>query len=130
MTIQEHVKYLVEQAENDLGASEALKKAGYYAHALFWGHLVLEKVCKALYLQNNKTKDYPHIHNLIILLGKSSVELSEEQITFYSDMNRFQSKGRYTNTLQEIEATVTKEICEKYFEKLKTELTWLKNQLQ
>jgi hypothetical protein len=33
MTIQEHIKLLVEQADNDLGASEVLQKTGYYAHA-------------------------------------------------------------------------------------------------
>jgi HEPN domain-containing protein len=125
MTIQEHIKFLVDQADDDLGATEVLQKAGYYAHVLFWGHLVLEKMCKAIYLKSNNRIDYPYIHNLLVLLKKSNIELSEGQI-----MNSFQAKGRYADILHEIEATVSKEVCGKYLDKLKVEMTWLKKQLQ
>src|ERR1017187_2638032 len=128
MTIQEHIEFLINQADEDLGVTEAIQAAGYYGQALFWGHLVLEKMCKALYLQNNNRMDYPYIHNLLVLLNKSNVDINEEQIAFYSDMNSFQAKGRYADTLHEIEATVTKEVCEKYIDKLKTEMIWLKKQ--
>ena len=130
MKPEEHIQLLTQQAQDDFGAAQALQKAGYYGHALFWVHLVMEKMCKALWVYKNNKVDYPYIHNLLRLLKESNVELSEEQIKFYSDVNRFQSKGRYPDTLHEIEATVTKEICEHYFTLTQTEITWLKQQLQ
>ena len=77
MTIQEHIKFLVEQADNDLGASEVLQKTGYYAHAQFLGHIIFEKLFKPIYLKNNNKMDYPYIHNLLMLLNKINMELSE-----------------------------------------------------
>ena len=130
MTTHEHIKELIAQAEIDYGAAEALNKAGFYSHALFWAHLVLEKLCKALWIRRNENVTYPYIHNLLRLLKDSKAALTKEQIGFYSDMNRFHSKGRYTGELKEIKITVTKEICESYLVKTEKEMQWLKQQLQ
>lgn len=130
MTKEEHIHFLLQQADDDLGAAHVLQSAGYFGHALFWLHLVFEKTCKALWIHKNDKGDYPHVHNLLRLLKESAVELKEEQVEFYSDMNRFQTKGRYADTLHEIEVTVSKEICEHYFAIAQMEITWLKKQLQ
>ena len=121
---------LVLQAENDLGAAEALKSAGYYGHALFWAHLVLEKLCKAVWVKMNNNEEYPHLHNLIKLLTQADIKLNEEQIIFFSDMNQFQAKGRYADELEVREKTVTRELCELYFVKINIQIVWLKNLLQ
>lgn len=123
------ISELVLQAENDLGAAEALKAAGYYGHAMFWAHLVLEKLSKAVWIKNNKNSEYPHIHNLIKLLKEAKVDLSKDQIILFSDMNQFQSKGRYAEELSIRERTVTKELADLYFEKIKIQIQWLKNLL-
>ena len=130
MTREEHISLLVTQAQDDFGAANALAASGYFAHALFWSHLVMEKLCKALWMKKRNSINYPYIHNLIKLLDGASANLSEEQMIYYADMNQFQVMGRYTDTLQAIEKTVTKEICDLYFSKTKTEMTWLINQLQ
>ena len=130
MTPDEYIKILVHQAEDDLGAAEALNSAGYYGQALFWLHLVLEKFCKALWVHKNQNTEHPFIHNLLSLLKGSGVKLTNEQIIIYSDMNQFQSKGRYAPELEAIEKTVTKQTSDLYFMKVKTETIWLKSQLQ
>jgi hypothetical protein len=35
MTIEEHIRKLIDESKIDLGASEALGAAGYYGHSLF-----------------------------------------------------------------------------------------------
>src|SRR5437773_568063 len=110
MKMEEHVDSLIEQAKNDYGAAEALAAAGYYGHALFFAHLALEKLCKAMWILKNKSTDYPYIHNLLRLLKESDVKLFEEQTEFYSEMNQFQARGRYSDALKKLEATVTKEV--------------------
>lgn len=124
------IEELKTQADNDMGAARALQMAGYYGHALFWAHLALEKLCKALWVKKNVNEFYPRIHNLIKLLKGCDIELDEEQILFYSDMNTFQSKGRYGEELSTIERTITKEKCENYFQQSETQIIWLKNQLR
>lgn len=130
MTIDEHIKELIAQAENDFGAAEALYKAGYYAHGLFWAHLVLEKHCKALWVHRHRKMNYPYIYNLLRLIKESGIELSSAQIEFYAEVNQFQAQGRYDDTMMKQENVITKELCEDYFLKIKNEMQWLQNQMQ
>ena len=89
MTTEEHINSLIAETKQDLGASEALAEAGYYAHSLFFAHLVLEKLCKALWMKHRNSKEYPYTHNLIKLIKESKVVITVEQVQFYSDMNLF-----------------------------------------
>jgi len=56
MKIDEHIKYWLDSAAHDLDVAESLFESGKYDWCLFIGHLVLEKVLKALlvYKTNNR----------------------------------------------------------------------------
>jgi len=130
MIAEEHINSLIAEAKQDIGASEALAAAGYYAHSLFFAHLVLEKLCKALWMKNKKSIDYPYTHNLTRLLKEINATLTNEQVQFYSDMNLFQAKGRYPDTLHAIENTITNDTYVTIEVQLKKEIQWLTKQLQ
>jgi HEPN domain-containing protein len=130
MTTHEHIKELTTQAEIDYGAAEALYKAGFYAHALFWAHLVLEKLCKALWISVKQNVHYPYIHNLLRLLKEADATLSEEQTKFYATMNQFQAAGRYNDDVKKLEQTVSKNTCKTYLEKTKIQMQWLLQLMQ
>jgi len=130
MQFDEYINSLAEEAKQDLGAAEALAAAGYHAHALFFSHLVLEKLGKALWIKRKNSKDYPYVHNLLRLLKDASIELTDQRVQFYSDMNLFQAKGRYPDTLRAIEGTITKEVYVGYRGTLSKEIEWLMHQLQ
>ena len=130
MTVDEHIKELIAQSKNDLGASNALAMAGYYAHSLFFAHLVLEKLCKALWMKHKQVKDYPYTHNLIKLITDANVTITEMQMQFYADMNIFQTKGRYQETIVAIENSMTLDKYNIYNALFKIEIEWLINQLQ
>ena len=119
---------MVAESLQDFSASEALCDSGYYAQSLFFGHLVLEKLCKVLWIK--QSIDYPYTHNLIKLIKEASVVISDNQVPFFSDMNFLEAKGRYPETLQNIEKTITLDVYNKYNEQLKTEMQWLINRLQ
>jgi len=64
-------------------AGEALKVAGHlvekedFSHALFFGHLALEKMLKALCVR--ELRDHaPPIHNLVRLAKIAGIELDEQ----------------------------------------------------
>lgn len=128
--IENTINDLVAQADNDKGAAEALLAAGYYAHALFWLHLVLEKLCKAVWVKKNNDIKYPYIHNLLRLLRESGIEITSMQAEFFASMNQFQAMGRYGDDLRKLEETVQKQSCENYFDKGNAEIKWLKELMQ
>jgi HEPN domain-containing protein len=130
MTNREHIDFLINQAGEDFRAALVLADAGFYGHALFWAHLVLEKFCKALWIFKNQNPVYPYIHNLLRLLKESNVELSNDQIEFYAEMNQFQAQGRYSDELKKMENTVNNELAIQYLENTKKEMKWLLNQMQ
>jgi HEPN domain-containing protein len=102
VTKREHIKYWVETATLDLTASNNLFKSKDYLHSLFFAHLHLEKLCKALWIKKNKGDTPPKIHNLVKLLNESSISYSESQLDFMLVMNNFQLEGRYPDYKQKL----------------------------
>jgi len=83
MKIKEHIQYWVESAEHDLDSAESLFTAGKYDWSLFIGHLVLEKILKAIYVQDNQNRLPPKTHNLVKLAENTNVVFSTDQIFFW-----------------------------------------------
>jgi HEPN domain-containing protein len=50
MTKKEHVQYWVKSAEDDWGVAGHLFETGDYPYSLFFGHLTIEKLLKAIYV--------------------------------------------------------------------------------
>ena len=70
---QELINYWIKSYDYDFEASEDLCKSGKYSHALFFGHLAVEKILKALFVKIND--DYPpRTHNLM-MLTKNNIDL-------------------------------------------------------
>ncbi len=83
MTKEEHITHWLKTSEDDELIMRLLFKDGQYTHSLFFGHLYLEKVCKALWIKNNNGNTPPFIHNLVKLLPQGTdIGLSESDISF------------------------------------------------
>lgn len=69
------VDYWLETAAYDLETGKTLLRSKRYPYALFFGHLALEKILKALVVK--KTNQHaPFTHSLIMLAGRTGAELS------------------------------------------------------
>jgi len=95
LTKQEHITYWTETANKDWEAIQSMYKAKAYLHALFFAHLVLEKLCKAHWVKDNEGNFPPKIHNLLNIVAKTKLELPAEDKDFLAIMNQFQLEGRY-----------------------------------
>ena len=102
MTKQEHVAHWVKTASKDWKAVHDLYNTKNYMQALFWTHLVLEKLLKAHWIKDNEGNTPPKIHHLLYLAEKTKLSLSEEAIQFFYLMNQFQLEGRYPDYLQDL----------------------------
>ena len=130
MTKKEHINYWTKQVVDDFDCSNVLYEASYYAQSLFWAHLALEKLSKALWIKTNEGNTPPFVHNLLRLISLTNVTFSEDQLQFFNEMNMFQIKGRYPDYAENLEETVTKEICEEYLNKTKEMILCLQEKLQ
>jgi HEPN domain-containing protein len=95
LTKEEHIQYWVNTAKRDWRTVQNLLKSKDYVPALFFAHLVLEKLLKARWVKDNSQNHPPKIHNLISLAGKIAYSFTEEQLIFMGRMNDFQLEGRY-----------------------------------
>jgi len=127
---EEYINFWVEQALDDWQAVDALFQKGKYLQALFFTHLVVEKIAKAYWIKDNESNLPPKTHNLIHLFSQTQLEISEENKEFLLSLNRFQIEGRYPDYVAQLykicDESFTKEIIDQT-EKLKQ---WLLNKLQ
>lgn len=117
MTKQEHINYWVESAERDWHTVQSMFKTKEYVPALFWTHLVLEKLLKAHWVKDNESNHPPKIHNLTLLVKKTNLQLPDDHVDFLDRMNQFQLEGRYPDYVSNIykiyKAERTKEVLDK-----------------
>ena len=99
-----------------------------YNWALFLGHLVIEKLLKALYVKQYE-KHAIMGHDLLRLASKMKLKLTEDQTDWLDRLTTFNINTRYDSYKQEFNKLCTKEFAEEW--KLKIELLrkWLKEQL-
>ena len=96
---------------------KSLFKSKRYASSLFFGHLVLEKILKALVVY--ETKAYaPYTHNLIRLVKISDIKLSEKEMDLLRIVNEFNLEVRYPEYKLKFYKLCTKEYTEKYIEEI------------
>jgi len=110
MTKQDYINFWLEQAEDDWVAVDSLFKGKNYLQSLFFAHLVIEKLCKSLWIKYNEGDVPPRTHNLIHLLTFTPIELSDERSELMLSLNRFQLEGRYPDYLTKLH-----KICNKQF---------------
>ncbi len=102
MTKEQHIQYWMTSANDDLLTVDSLLKEKRFVHSIYFGHLVLEKICKAIWVKNNLLNNPPRTHNLIKLIEEANVVIIEEDGIFLRQLNDFQIEGRYPDYLFEI----------------------------
>ena len=92
--IEKQIRYWSDGADEELNVALTLLGVNKIRHSLFFAHLALEKIFKALVCR--KTGNIaPRMHNLIRLVEISGVELSEDKVDFLIEMNIYNLEGRY-----------------------------------
>ena len=94
------------------------------------GHLVIEKLLKALYAKNNKNAPYaPKSHDLLHLAEKTDLELTDRQEDLLDTITRFNMNARYDDYKKEFYLKCTDEYTEQQLKNIEEVRTWLKNLL-
>jgi len=116
--INQTIKYWFESAQDDLITVEGLFGIKRYVGALFWGHLLLEKILKAHVVRFTKT-EAPYTHDLLRLAKLAQLDLSKDEEDLLDAVNRFNIRARYPDYKLAIHKEATAEYTLAYINKIK-----------
>ena len=114
------IKYWQKTADHDYKTMRWLFKGKRYSDALFFGHIVLEKILKGLVVQKIK-KEAPYTHNLLLLMDRARAEsvFSKEEIKFLGIVNEFNIRARYSDYKLQFHRKATLEYTSEQLKKIK-----------
>lgn len=124
MDLEKIIKSWMEGAEKDWLACQHLYKAKDYPQCLFWGHLVLEKVLKAIVTKVTGDQS-PFSHDLVFLASRGHVELDKEKRDLLNEINTFNQFGRYDSEVIDFFRKCDSKYAKKYFNIIKNLYKWL-----
>ena len=130
MTNIELMKYWIESADDDYKTMKNLYNSADYSWSLFVGHLVVEKLVKAVYAKNIPESPHaPYIHNILTIAKQCNLELDEKKTELFGIINTFNISARYEDYKKEFRNKCTEEYTGEQIKNIEEIRTWLKEQL-
>ena len=126
--VEKTISYWLESAEYDLKTAESLFITERYPYSLFFGHLAIEKLLKALVVKDTK-EHAPHTHSLPFLASKISLEIPEYIERKLATFMEFYFEARYPNEQKSFYIKCTKDFTKKNLEDISEVFRWLKEKL-
>jgi HEPN domain-containing protein len=96
-----------------------------YHWSLFIGHLVIEKLLKAIYIKNTKSINPPRSHDLLLITDKSGIEIDEIQKDTLDLITTFNISARYPDYKESFYKKCTESYTADKVEKIKELRSWL-----
>jgi HEPN domain-containing protein len=120
------IQFWIESSDEDYETMVTLYENKRLSWSMFLGHLLIEKLLKALYVKS--TNDYPpHIHNLLRLAEICNLTLDKDQQLFFATVTAFNINARYDDYKMSFQKTCTPDFCAIWIEKIKTQRLWIKS---
>ncbi len=119
-------EYWVSSANDDWETAEILLDKKRYVPALFFIHLSLEKLIKALIIKKNKAPDF--IHNLRRLYEQIGI-VPEKYIPWLNEISTFNISARYDVEKNTLYKKANDEFTNEWHQKARKIRQWLKQQL-
>lgn len=124
MDKNEIIKYWTDTANADYQTMLNLFNSKDYNWSLFIGHLVIEKLLKALYVKNVSV-EIPKIHDLLRLAEKSIKDLDENKKDLLDRITTFNINARYPDYKQSFYKKCTYDFTSENIEKIKELRAWI-----
>lgn len=126
--IKKLTSYWLDSSDKDFKTMENLMRSGDYNWAMFLGHLVIEKLLKAVYVKVHK-KHAIHGHDLLRLTSSLGLELDPDKEEWLDQLTTFNLNARYDSYKQEFYKLCTKEFAIEWKLKIEELRKWLLKQL-
>ena len=122
---QQALDYWYGSSEDDWDTALKLQENKKYHHALFFGHLSLEKLFKGKIVDLLNKNPLP-IHNLVKLAKYLKIELTQEQEKSLEEISSFSLEARYDSYKLKFYKKATREYCDEWIQKLERWRLWIK----
>lgn len=129
MTPQEIVEYWITTAHDDWHSVQNLFDKQDYVKALFFGHLYLEKLLKAIIVQQSGTHA-PYGHSLHTLAQRANLRLTTDQLVLLRRVTDYNIEARYPDWKLEFKKKCTREFCQGELEQIENLGQWLMTMLK
>jgi len=128
LTTEEHIAYWKKLADADLEVARGFLQRGYDLHyCLFFGHMSLEKLLKALVVAVTQEMP-PRIHDLLRLAEKAGLILNEALTEKLDTFNSFNLEARYPDYKLAFYKRCTPQFTAEKFLQIKETFSWLQEQ--
>lgn len=127
--VKKLVDYWYRESGYSFDVAKALLENKKYPESLFFGHLSLEKILKAVIVSNTKQHS-PPIHDLTTLIKKSRIPYTQQQYQQLGDYNNFYLSGRYDEYKMNFRKKCTPSFTKESFQGINECYVWLKKELK
>jgi len=117
MNKEGHIAQLRAKAEKETKTADDLFNSGHYDWCLFMWHLAIELIIKAKIVAIGK--EYPYTHDLVRLVKKVQVPLSDEIINQLYEITTYNIEARYESEKLHLYKKATKEYTTEWVTKCK-----------
>jgi HEPN domain-containing protein len=119
----------LEEAEEAKQVAQHLFEKKDYLYALFFGHLAIEKLLKAIYV-SQKAEQAPFIHNLLRLAESIQLLLTDEQREDLIRITAFHLESRYLDEKRSYRKKSTAAYAQAELDKINEVFVWLLSMLK
>ncbi len=126
--VEKVTEFWLIESQEALRVAEHLMEKEDYSYALFFGHLAIEKMLKALHA----TKFHQHappIHNLFRLARILGLDVNEAHLEALITITAFNIEARYPDFKRSFREKCTMEYSKGQMAMIKESYEWLKSQL-
>ena len=125
---QKIIEYWSMASKQDFETAEILFKNKKYHHALFFCHLSIEKILKAIIVKTTQGAP-PLLHDLVRLVERTSINLSAKQKNELAEISTFNIEARYDDYKLSFHKKANKRFTLKYITMTRRILKWLSKYL-
>lgn len=129
MDINKAIKFWLNESEEDFKVSGHLLEKGDFSYALFFCHLSIEKLLKAVYVKRKKEQP-PYIHNLLRIAELCGIETDEKIKEILIRVTAYNIEARYPDEKNNFRKICTEDFTNKELKNAEKVIEWLKSLLQ
>ena len=118
--------YWLTEAEEALQVADHLVEKRDYSYALFFGHLAVEKLLKAVYVARRE-EHAPPVHNLLRLAKAAGLETDEIKTAALITITAFNIEARYPDVKRAFRQKCTAQFTGSQMQIVKEVFQWLRS---
>jgi HEPN domain-containing protein len=129
MTKQDHIAYWKNSSAEDLDTALYNYNGKRNVPALFFLHLSVEKMLKAIWVQDNQSNTPPFTHDLQKIAGETDIEWDANYFDYLSVVNNWNIEARYPDYKHTLHKIATSSYMQMHVQKVQDLLKWLQEKI-